>query len=139
MHTARVIHCDDGSNRSYSEHITLYIYLLINVFIPRCFAISFYFLRAYTIYYNSRLRIPMESALEIVYQTFVSILSGNFICIHTGVFVHVGLALAAERLLCPFARLTVAFLSDKKTRLSGARPNFVYAGKTLHNLKLIFF
>src|SRR4029434_7404645 len=30
-------------------------------------------------------------------QTFVSILSGHFICICTGVFVHVGLALAAER------------------------------------------
>src|SRR4029434_9922072 len=30
-------------------------------------------------------------------QTFVSILSGHLICICTGVFVHVGLALAAER------------------------------------------
>src|SRR4029434_1274725 len=40
---------------------------------------------------------PVEAALEIVNQTFVSILSGNFICICTGVFVHVGLALAAER------------------------------------------
>ena len=39
----------------------------------------------------------METALEIVNQTFISILSGNFICICTGVFVHVGLALAAER------------------------------------------
>ena len=33
---------------------------------PRCSAISYYFLRAYTIYYHSRLRIPMEAALEIV-------------------------------------------------------------------------
>ena len=41
----------------------------------------------------------METALEIVNQTFVSILSENFICICTGVFVHVGLALAAEQLL----------------------------------------
>ena len=30
-------------------------------------------------------------------QTFVSILSGHLICICTGVFVHVRLALAAER------------------------------------------
>ena len=60
----------------------------------------------------------MEAALEIVNQTFVSIFCGNFICIRTDVFVHVGLALAAERPLCPFAHLTVAFRSDKKTRLS---------------------
>src|SRR4029434_4624934 len=33
----------------------------------------------------------------VVNQTFVSILSGHLICICTGVFVHVGLALAAER------------------------------------------
>ena len=61
-----------------------------NVFIPNCFAISFFFLHAYTIYYRSRLKIPMEAALEIVNQTFVSILSGNFICICTGVSMHVG-------------------------------------------------
>ena len=39
----------------------------------------------------------MEAALEIVNQTFVSILSVNFIHICTGVFVHVGLALAADQ------------------------------------------
>ena len=64
---------------------------------PGVLQFPFIFLCAYTIYYHSRLRIPMEAALEIVNQTFVSILSGNFICICTGVFVHVGLALAAER------------------------------------------
>ena len=40
----------------------------------------------------------MEAALEI---QLVSILSGYFICICTGLFVHVGLALAAERQLQP--------------------------------------
>ena len=91
----------------------------------------------------------MKDALEIVNQTLSAFWvesSFGFVCIRarrpgprSGTTVYWP--------LCPFAHLTVAYWSDKKTRIStglllpsgncarenGARPNVLYAGKTLHS------
>ena len=78
-----------GSKWVFEAQKKIYIYILfVSVSNPCIYSQVFcnflYFLRAYTIYYHSGSRIPMEAALEIVNQTFVSILSGNFIRICTG-------------------------------------------------------
>ena len=91
----------------------------------------------------------MKDALEIVNQTLSAFWvesSFGFVCIRarrpgprSGTTVYWP--------LCTFAHFTVAYWSDKKTRIStglllpsgncarenGARPNVLYAGKTLHS------